>query len=102
MLAPKELKDVHALGKSPVITVEAEGQKPIVIAESAAISEYLTGYFAQHLVPPRYPEGKEHTVGTECEGWLRYRHFMHYAEGSLMSLLMVGLFMDRRLFYSCA
>jgi glutathione S-transferase len=41
-LAPPELKQVHPLGKSPVITVEIPGRdKSLVLAESAAIVEYL-------------------------------------------------------------
>lgn len=94
-LAPPTLKEVHPLGKSPVITVEASTlSKPIVIAESAAIIEYLCDHFAPHLVPKRYQEGKEGQVGGETESWLRYRFFMHYAEGSLMTLLLLALFMD--------
>ena len=94
MLAPPELKEVHPLGKSPVITIESAGTKK-VLAESAFITEYLCDYFAQHLVPKRYQEGKEGQAGGETEQWLRYRHYMHYAEGSLMTLLLVALFMDR-------
>lgn len=41
-LAPPELKQVHPLGKSPVITIERPGGgKPLVLAESGAIVEYL-------------------------------------------------------------
>ncbi|KAK4631658.1 Glutathione S-transferase 1 [Fulvia fulva] len=96
MLAPPELKKVHPLGKSPIITVEtAATTGPIVLAETGALTEYLTDYFAQHLVPTRYKAGKENQVGGETEEWLRYRYFMHYAEGSLMTLLMIGLFIDQ-------
>ena len=58
--------------------------------------EYLCDHFAQHLVPKRYREGNEGQVGGESESWIRYRFYMHYAEGSLMTLLIVALFMDRR------
>jgi len=92
MLAPPELKQVHPLGKSPVITVEAPGlDKPLVLAESAAIVEYLTDHFGPHLAPKRYREGMEGKVGGESEEWVRYRFFMHYAEGSLMALMMLAL-----------
>merc|ERR1712070_391731 len=95
MLAPPALKEVHPLGKSPVITVEAPAlSKPMVVAESAAICEYLCDHFAPHLVPKRYKEGQEGQVGGETEEWLRYRFYMHYAEGSLMTLLLLTLFMD--------
>ncbi|GAA4422838.1 glutathione S-transferase [Acidovorax lacteus] len=81
-LAPAELKRVHPLGKSPVIT---EGDA--VIAESGAIIEYLaerygagrTGELA-HLTPE--PGSTEHR---ECRFW------MHYAEGSLMNWLVMKL-----------
>lgn len=44
-LAPSQLKEVYPLGKSPVVTVETAGaSKPIVLAESAAITEYLCDY----------------------------------------------------------
>ncbi|CAK4030091.1 Glutathione S-transferase 1 [Lecanosticta acicola] len=96
MLAPPELKEIHPLGKSPVIAVEApNAAKPLVLAESGFMSEYLTDYFAQHLVPKRYQEGKENQVGGETEQWLRYRYYMHYAEGSLMTILLLGLFIDQ-------
>ena len=91
-LAPQELKDVHPLGKSPVITVEAPAaSKPLVIAESAFIVEYLTEHFGPWLVPKRYAKGREGEVGGESEEWLRYRFFMHYAEGGLMTYLLVAL-----------
>ena len=97
-LAPPALKEIHPLGKSPVISVEAPANsKPIVLAESGAISEYLCDYFAQHLVPKRYQEGKEGQVGGETEQWVRYRFFMHYAEGSLMSMLVLAMIMDCKL-----
>lgn len=70
--------------------------KPLVLAETGAISEYLTDHFAPHLVPTRYQEGKEGQVGGETESWLRYRFYMHYTEGSLMSILLLAMFMDSK------
>ena len=97
MLAPAELKKIHPLGKSPIIKVEAPGMaEPFVIAESAFITEYLCDHFAPHLIPKRYQDGKDGQVGGETEQWLRYRFYMHYAEGSLMSMLLIALFMDRK------
>ncbi|KAF1986424.1 glutathione S-transferase [Aulographum hederae CBS 113979] len=94
MLAPPELKKVHALGKSPVIEVQAsEGDSPIIIAESGAIVEYLSDHLGPQLIPKRYPEGKENQLGAETKEWLRYRQLMHYAEGSLMGLLVIALIM---------
>ena len=96
MLAPPTLKEVHPLGKSPVISIESPATtKPLVLAESGAIFEYLCDHCAPHLVPKRYQEGKEGQIGGETESWLRYRFYMHYVEGSLMTLLIVALIMDR-------
>jgi glutathione S-transferase len=43
------------------------------------------------LLPKRYKEGQEGKVAGETEEWLRFRYFMHYAEGSLMSLMLIAL-----------
>ncbi len=78
MLAPPELRAVHPLGKSPVIT---EGG--VTLAESGAIIEHLAEREGR-LVPARgSPE------------WRRYRYWMHYAEGSLMPPLLMKLVFDR-------
>ena len=80
MLAPPELRQVHPLGKSPVIT---DGE--LTLAESGAILEYLVErYGGGRLAPaPGTPEG------------LRYRYWMHYAEGSLMPPLLLKLVFNR-------
>ncbi|KAI0123868.1 putative glutathione S-transferase [Xylariales sp. AK1849] len=94
MLAPPELKKVHALGKSPVITITPAGaDKPMVLAETGFIAQYLSDHFAQGttLVPKRYRDGQEGKVGGETEEWLRYQYFLHYNEGSFMSTLMMAI-----------
>lgn len=98
MLAPKELKEAHPLGKSPVIGIQGpNSEKPLILAESGFISEYLCDHFnGDRLVPKRYPEGKGDQVGTETDEWIRYRYYMHYAEGSLMPLLVMQLVMNSR------
>ena len=73
--APPELREVHALGKSPVITIDGE-----VYAESGAILEALV---------ERGGDGLRPEPGTPA--WRRYRYFMHYGEGSLMPPLLVAL-----------
>lgn len=94
-LAPPELKTVHPLGKSPVITIKATpSSTPITLAESGTITEYLSHYFAPQLVPKRYKEGQEGKVGGETEEFLRYTQLVHYAEGSLMALLVTGVLID--------
>jgi glutathione S-transferase len=80
MLAPLELRAVHPLGKSPVITDEGA-----TIAESGAIVEYLLGrHGGQRLVPP---------AGTPER--LRYTQWLHYAEGSAMTPLLLKLIFTR-------
>ena len=99
MLAPSTLKDIHPLGKSPVIEVQGPNQaKSFVIAESGAIVEYLCEHLGRQLVPRRYPEGKDGEIGGETESWTRYLQLIHYAEGSLMSILVLGLIVQRKLY----
>lgn len=94
-LAPAELKKVHPLGKSPVITVKATPtSETITLAESGTMTEYLSQYFAPHLIPKRYKDGQEGKVAGETEEWIRHFQLIHYAEGSLMSILVGGLLID--------
>ena len=80
MLAPPELRAVHPLGKSPVISDGAT-----VVAESGAIVEYLLErYGAGRLAPP---------PGTPDK--LRWTYWLHFAEGSAMSPLLMKLVFDR-------
>ena len=76
MLAPRELRAVHPLGKSPVITDDGR-----TLAESGAILEYLLD---------RYGNGRL-GVAKGGEDELRFRYYMHYAEGSLMPLMVMTL-----------
>jgi glutathione S-transferase len=79
MLAPPELRQVHPLGKSPVVT---DGDR--TLAESGAILEYLV---------ERYGQGRFIPAGEDER--LRYRYWMHYAEGSAMPPLLLKLVFDR-------
>jgi glutathione S-transferase len=77
-----------------VISVTPAGSsQSVVIAESANIVEYLLDHFSNGstLLPKRYKEGNEGKVGGETEEWLRFRYYMHYAEGSLMALMLLSL-----------
>lgn len=90
--ADPKLKEVHPLGKSPVLEIESPATaKPLVLAESGAIIEYLLDHYGKLLIPKRYRDGMEDQVGGETESWLRYRMYMHYAEGSIMPLNLVSL-----------
>ena len=80
MLAPPELKRVHPLGKSPVIT---DGE--LTLAESGAIIEYLAERYGDgKLLPP---------AGTPER--LRCSYWLHYAEGSAMPPLLLKLVLNR-------
>ncbi|OYU89252.1 MAG: glutathione S-transferase [Bradyrhizobiaceae bacterium PARB1] len=76
MLAPKELRAIHPLGKSPVITDNGN-----TVAESGAIVEYIVkAYGAGRLIPPDDKPER-----------LRYTYWLHYAEGSAMTPLLLKL-----------
>jgi glutathione S-transferase len=68
-LAPPELKAVHPLGKSPVIT---DGD--VRIAESAAVVDYVIRRYGKGAMMPA-PGSAEHEA---------YNEWLHYSEGSAM------------------
>lgn len=79
MLAPTALRQVHPLGKSPVIT-----DADLTLGESGAIIEYLVSrYGSGQLVPA--PDTKEHQL---------YTYWLHYAEGSAMPPLVMKIVFD--------
>jgi glutathione S-transferase len=80
MLAPASLRAVHPLGKSPVIT---DGD--LTIAESGAIVDYLVERYGGGRLAP--------APGTPDR--LRYSYWLHYAEGSAMSPLLLKLVFDK-------
>ncbi|MEH3159935.1 MAG: glutathione S-transferase [Sphingomonas taxi] len=83
MLAPPELKRVHPLGKAPVIEdLDADGGR--VVAETGAIVEYLVEKADGQLGPPAHRDSA-----------LRYRFWLHYAEGSMMPPLLLKLVLGR-------
>lgn len=95
-LAPPELKKIHALGKSPVLSVTPPGSsEPIILAETGYICQYLSEHFGQGttMLPPKFKKGQEGRLGGETEEWLRWQYFLHYAEGSLMPLFVLSLIM---------
>ena len=80
MLAPPELQKVHPLGKSPVITDDGA-----TLAETGAIIEYLV---------ERYGNGRLVSAAGTPER-LRYRYWLHFAEGSAMPPLLLKLIFER-------
>ncbi|KAK4120238.1 hypothetical protein N657DRAFT_649303 [Parathielavia appendiculata] len=102
MQAPPELRKIHPLGKSPIVTItlpdpaDPTKQKEVVLAESGVIAQYLTEQFAngKTLLPKRYRDGQEGQPGGETDEWLRYQYYLQYPEGSLMPPLLVGLILQ--------
>lgn len=79
-LAPPELKEVHPLGKSPVIT-----DGGTTIAESAAIVDYIIRRYGKGAMKP--------AAGTA--DYEAYNEWLHYSEGSAMLPLMLNLYVGR-------
>ena len=81
LLAPPELRAVHPLGKSPVISEDG-----VTVAESGAIVEYLLDrHDRSHALHP--------APGTPER--LRFTYWLHYAEGSAMPPLLLSLVFAR-------
>lgn len=79
MSAPKELKAIHPLGKSPILEdISAEGQRTAVV-ETGAICDYLVERANGRLGPD------------DASDTILYRQFLHYAEGSVMPVLLAML-----------
>jgi glutathione S-transferase len=78
--APDALKAIHALGRAPVIH---DGD--FVLAESGAIVDYIVHRHGggRLAMPPDVP------------AYGRYLYWLHFAEGSLMSLMLIALVVSR-------
>ncbi|WP_426453315.1 glutathione S-transferase family protein [Acinetobacter sp. KB005] len=75
-LAPQELKNIHPLGKSPVIELDGK-----VIAESGAIVEILIEKFASQLMPAK-----------DSDSYLDYLQWIHFSESSAMVPYLLNIF----------
>lgn len=80
MLAPPQLRAVHPLGKSPVIT---DGD--VTVAETGAIIEYIIDH---------YDGGRLRPASGTAEG-RQFTYWLHYAEGSIMPLMVMTLVFRR-------
>jgi glutathione S-transferase len=78
--APHPLQSIHPLGKAPVIR---DGNT--LLAESGAIVEYIVY---------RHAAGRL-AVRPEAPNFGRYLYWLHFAEGSLMSLMLIALVLSR-------
>ena len=83
---PESLRNIHPLGKSPVITDDSSGEQ-ILIAESGAIVEYLLQNYGKNssLIIPETGSQQERD----------YLYWLHFSEGSLMPPLLLRLIFDR-------
>jgi glutathione S-transferase len=79
-LAPPELKAIHPLGKSPVIT---DGEATII--ESGAIVDYIIRRHGEGRLRPD-PQSLAYDI---------YQQWLHYAEGSAMLPLMLFMYVGR-------
>jgi glutathione S-transferase len=84
MLAPPELKRIHPLGKSPVVT-DGDRIGDEALAESGAIVEYLLDTYGDGRLRP--------APGTADRR--RFTYWLHYAEGSAMPPLLLALIFGR-------
>ena len=78
--APDAMKAIHPLGRAPIIR---DGET--VLAESGAIVEYILG---------RYGNGRL-AIAPDAAAYPRYIYWLHFAEGSLMTLLLIALTLSR-------
>ncbi|MBJ7516349.1 MAG: glutathione S-transferase [Stenotrophomonas sp.] len=84
MLAPPELRQVHGLGKAPVLQ---DGTR--VLAESGAILDYLAdSYDSERVLSPA-------PLPASSDERMAYRYWLHYAEGSAMPPMLLTLVMSR-------
>ena len=79
-LAPPELKDVHPLGKSPVLQDDG-----VTIIESGAIVDYLIRKYGGGRLQP----------ALNTPAFETYNQWLHYAEGSAMLPLLLKLYVGR-------
>lgn len=75
-LAPQELKNIHPLGKSPVIELNGK-----VITESGAIVEILIEKFAPQLMPAK-----------DSDSYFDYLQWVHFSESSAMVPYLLNIF----------
>jgi len=78
--APPPFKEIHALGRAPAIR---DGDT--VLAVSGAIVEYIV---------QRHGGGRL-ALEPDDPAYARYVYWLHFAEGSLMSLLLIVLVLSR-------
>ncbi len=78
-LAPPALKQVHPLGKSPMLEIDGR-----LVVESAAITEVLCTRFAPQMIPD-----------PDSDAYFQHLELMHFAEGSAMIPILLNLYVGR-------
>ncbi len=78
--APAAMKDFHPIGKAPVISDDG-----LVLAESGAIVDYIVRRYGGGRLAP----------AADSPQFARYLYWLHFAEGSLMSLMLIALVLSR-------
>jgi glutathione S-transferase len=78
--APDAFKAIHPLGKAPLIR---DGDT--VLAESGAIVDYIVHRYGNDRL----------AVQPQAAEYARYVYWLHFAEGSLMSLMLIALVLSR-------
>ena len=80
--SPPELKNIHPLGKSPVIDDDG-----LVLSESGAIASYL--------LKKHDPQHKLSPASSDLGRWAQYNQWLHYPEGSVFTPLLIQLLLLR-------
>lgn len=75
--APDDLKNIHPLGKAPVVAID-----DYVMAESGAVVQYLAGRYGQGRLAP----------AEDSPLYAMYIEMLHYSEGSLAPPLLDALY----------
>jgi glutathione S-transferase len=84
MLAPPELRAMHPLGKSPVITDDSDAGG-LTLAESGAIIEHFADRYGAGRLAPAFGSTER----------VRYLYWLHFAEGTAQPPLLLKLLFDR-------
>ncbi len=79
-LAPDDLKEIHPLGKAPVI--EDNGK---IITESGAITDYLITTYGKGKYMPE----------PQSDSYVSYQQWLHFAESSAMVPFLLKLFITK-------
>ena len=84
-LAPKSFKNIHPMGKAPILVDDSLPDGEQVLAESALIIEYLLKTY----------DSEQRFYPTGAKAWRDYTFWLHFAEGSLMPPLVMGLILTK-------